>query len=150
MVMALRIFHDGSALIVVAGYENGRAIVASLDAQGNAIVRYQAQPHTQPILSLDVAPDKTYFLTSSADAIIARHPLPKIDEETPHAASGRVLVNILLSNVCQTRQALEFALGGRLRRHKSRNLNLGSSRSYLDGHQIGNDICPRSHRFCMF
>ena len=39
-------------------------------------VVYKAQTHSQPILSLDVAPDSTYFLTSGADAIIAKHPIP--------------------------------------------------------------------------
>ncbi|KAL2159495.1 hypothetical protein VTH06DRAFT_2500 [Thermothelomyces fergusii] len=76
MVMALAIFHLGQDLTLVAGYENGKAMVAQLTDHGDWSVRYQASCHSQPVLSLDVSPGKDFFLTSSADAIIAKHPLP--------------------------------------------------------------------------
>ncbi len=76
MVMALSLLHQGPTLTLVAGYENGLAAVAQLDAHGRWTVVYQAKSHSQPILSLDVSPDDAFFLTSSADAIIAKHPLP--------------------------------------------------------------------------
>ena len=75
MVMALSLLWLGQTLTLVAGYENGLALVAQLDDQGNWLVIYQAKPHTQPILSLDVSPSRDYFITSSADAIIAKHSL---------------------------------------------------------------------------
>ncbi|KAJ4300600.1 Astra associated protein 1 Asa1 [Collariella sp. IMI 366227] len=76
MVMALALSHQGSTLTLAAGYENGLALVAQLGVHGNWTVKYQAQPHSQPILSLAISSRKDFFLTSSADAIIAKHPLP--------------------------------------------------------------------------
>ncbi|KAK3306474.1 WD40-repeat-containing domain protein [Chaetomium strumarium] len=76
MVMAVSLLHQRDTLTLVAGYENGLATVAKLDSHGNWTVKYQAQCHSQPILSLDVCPGREFFLTSSADAIIAKHPLP--------------------------------------------------------------------------
>ena len=76
MVMAVSLLHQGPTLTLVAGYENGLAAVAQLDEHNRWTVTYQAKCHSQPILSLDVSPDGAFFLTSSADAIIAKHPLP--------------------------------------------------------------------------
>ena len=78
MVMALSLFSPApQCLALVAGYENGMAIVAQLNAAGSDTweIRYQANSHSQPVLSLDVSPSRDFFLTSSADAIIAKHPL---------------------------------------------------------------------------
>lgn len=85
MVMALSLFYLHRTLTLAAGYENGQATVAQLDAQGNWNVKYQAKSHSQPVLSLDVAPGREFFLTSSADAIIAKHPLPAAPEAPPPA-----------------------------------------------------------------
>ena len=82
MVMALSLLHQGPTLTLVAGYENGLAAVAQLDDHNRWSVTYQAKCHSQPILSLDVAPDGAFFLTSSADAIIAKHPLPTTTTNT--------------------------------------------------------------------
>ncbi|KAL2267812.1 hypothetical protein VTJ83DRAFT_5089 [Remersonia thermophila] len=68
MVMALSLLHLADTLTLVAGYENGMAIVARLDPQGTWTITYQAQAHSQPILSLDVSPSHDYFVTSGADA----------------------------------------------------------------------------------
>ncbi|KAK4236222.1 ASTRA-associated protein 1 [Achaetomium macrosporum] len=76
MVMAVSILHYQERLTLVAGYENGLATVAQLDGHGNWTVKYRAQCHSQPILSLDVCSGRDFFLTSGADAIIAKHPLP--------------------------------------------------------------------------
>jgi WD40 repeat protein len=83
MVMALSIFHQADTLTLVAGYENGLAIVAQLGSHGNWAIKYQAQCHSQPILSLDVSPHRDFFLTSSADAVIAKHPLPLSSPQSP-------------------------------------------------------------------
>ncbi|CAJ2512333.1 Uu.00g053480.m01.CDS01 [Anthostomella pinea] len=77
MVMALRLFwHHHGSLVLVAGYENGLAIVAQRRCGGSWDVVYKTQAHSQPVISLDVAPGREYFLTSSADAVIAKHPIP--------------------------------------------------------------------------
>src|SRR3569833_1675773 len=89
MAMALAIFYHQDNLVVVAGYENGLAVVASLGEDGNVTPLYRAKPHSQPILSLDVSPDKSYFITSSADALLVRHPIPLPAPETE--ASSRAV-----------------------------------------------------------
>ncbi|KAF8853719.1 WD domain-containing protein [Acephala macrosclerotiorum] len=81
MIMALSIFHhpQTSYLTVIAGYESGHTIVFQYyDNTWHAL--YKTQVHTQPVLSLDVSPTKDFYLTSSADAIIAKHPIPASDE----------------------------------------------------------------------
>lgn len=86
MIMALSLFYGPATeltdesrrtLVLIAAFENGVAVVAVLrqGADGPADIVYRAQPHSQPILSLDVAPDRSYFLTSAADAVLAKHPI---------------------------------------------------------------------------
>ncbi|KAK0627300.1 WD40-repeat-containing domain protein [Immersiella caudata] len=90
MVMALSLLYLAESLTLIAGYENGRTLVSQLSIQRGWEVKYQAKCHSQPILSLDVSPSREYFLTSSADAIIAKHPLPlaKPPRETGSATSS--------------------------------------------------------------
>lgn len=74
MVMALALVRLHDSLVVAAGYEDGHAAVMQL--QGTSwVTTYHAQAHSQPVLSLDARPDEGWFLTSSADAVIAKHPL---------------------------------------------------------------------------
>lgn len=77
MVMALRMLRTPNGdVVVVAGYESGRTYVYKQITQANSWeVRYTARPHLQPILSLDVQVSLNAFYTSSADAVIAKHPL---------------------------------------------------------------------------
>lgn len=80
MVMALAILHlQDSTLTLLAGYENGVVAVAQLlTAPGPTTwsTTYHTQPHSQPVLSLALSPRHDYFLTSSADALLIKHPLP--------------------------------------------------------------------------
>jgi len=48
-----------------------------VDGKGWCIL-YMSQPHSQPVLSLALAASQSFYLTSSADAIIAKHPIPTI------------------------------------------------------------------------
>lgn len=80
MVMALALLHVQGRLTLVSGYENGFAAVMqqsgdSSGSKGTWSVLYKTKAHSEPILSLDVAPDLSCFFTSAADAIIAKHPL---------------------------------------------------------------------------
>ena len=77
MAMALALFWLNGVLTLVVGYENGLAVVAQLDLSGDGswATIYRNKSHSQPILSLDVAPNREYFLTTGADATIAKHPL---------------------------------------------------------------------------
>jgi hypothetical protein len=95
MVMDVKlIYHPASkATLVLSGYEGGITAVHQLPS-GNALnVRpaqliYLSQPHTQPILSLDVSPDAKTYYTSSADAIIAAHMIPDVPCATEAADGG--------------------------------------------------------------
>ncbi|KAI1340293.1 WD40 repeat-like protein [Xylariaceae sp. FL0016] len=75
MVMAVSLFWQDKSLVLVAGYESGLVAVARRRGSGSWDIIYKATPHTQPVLSLDVSPSKDYFLTSSADANIVKHPI---------------------------------------------------------------------------
>lgn len=76
--MAISLFPDPSTthLTVIAGYESGHAVVSHLVPSSQTWeVVYTSQAHSQPVLSLDVSPTKEFFVTSSADGIIAKHPV---------------------------------------------------------------------------
>ena len=86
--MTLSMFYSGdNNLVLVAGYESGHAVVYKWDTEGTWKVVYTHKPHSQPVLSLSISPtSKTnpYFITSSADAVIAKHPLlPILTPDTP-------------------------------------------------------------------
>lgn len=76
--MAVSIFHhpQNCLLTVIAGHESGHTVVSQLTSSDTWETLYTAQAHTQPILSLDVSQSKEFYFTSSADAIIAKHPVP--------------------------------------------------------------------------
>ncbi|CUS09725.1 unnamed protein product [Tuber aestivum] len=79
MAMSLSMFYSGEHLVLVAGYESGHAVVYKWDTKDTWKVVYTHKPHSQPILSLSVSPTpdtNPYFITSSADSVIAKHPLP--------------------------------------------------------------------------
>ena len=79
--MCLKIFHYEACLTLIAAFENGFASVHRLEPDGNWVMTYRAQPHSQPILSLDIHPNYEYFITSSADSIVAKHPIPVVRQE---------------------------------------------------------------------
>ncbi|KAI1272973.1 WD repeat-containing protein [Xylaria sp. FL0933] len=83
MVMALSLLWRHGSLFLLAGYENGVAVVARRRHGGAWDILYKYQAHSQPVLSLDFGPDKEYFLTSGADTIIAKHPIPHANPTTP-------------------------------------------------------------------
>ena len=77
MVMDLAMLHQHEKLVLIVGYENGLVAVTREDNPRESwVTLYVSAPHSQPILSLDMSPDRTQFLTCSADAVIARHPIP--------------------------------------------------------------------------
>jgi WD40 repeat protein len=76
MIMAIGLAYHDNALKVCAGYESGHVALW----QQNPTTKYWQtiyvkKDHTQPVLSLDISTSMNFFFTSSADAIIARHPL---------------------------------------------------------------------------
>lgn len=77
MVMSIGILAESSLVQVAAGYESGHTMVFVQNDPGAAFQRlYCSHPHSQPILSLSISPTHDQYFTSSADAVIAKHPLP--------------------------------------------------------------------------
>ncbi|KAF5666340.1 ASTRA-associated 1 [Fusarium heterosporum] len=74
MAMCLALLHHKDALTLIAAFENGYVVVQRLEPDGQWTTMYHSQAHSQPVLSLGVYSD--YFITSSADSIIAKHPIP--------------------------------------------------------------------------
>jgi WD40 repeat protein len=85
MVMAVKLAqHPASnSTLALVGYEGGHTAIHQILHNDSASLWpaelvYLSQPHSQPVLSLDITPDaKTYF-TSAADAIIAAHRVPDL------------------------------------------------------------------------
>lgn len=79
--MAVSIFYNDADLTVAAGFESGHTLVSQLVSGQAWHILYMSQPHSQPILSLAVDPNHISYVTSSADAIIAKHPIPSLSLE---------------------------------------------------------------------
>ena len=89
MVMAIGLHYQNDKLLVLAGYESGHAAVwRQNDSTKHWQTVYVNKLHTQPILSLDIAPTLKCFFTSSADAVIGRHPLSE-DTVKPKSAQTK-------------------------------------------------------------
>ncbi|EGE02295.1 WD repeat protein [Trichophyton equinum CBS 127.97] len=96
MVMALEMFipPEGEDLYIISGYEEGSAMVHACRGAINRLLiaednsnsswswelLYKNRPHSQPILSLDISPcsERRCFVTSSADAMVVKHPIPRL------------------------------------------------------------------------
>ena len=78
MVMSVSLFYRATHLVVVAGYESGYTSVAEQSTEGTWHYTYASQPHSQPILSVSVSPSQEFYFTSSVDALIAKHPIPRM------------------------------------------------------------------------
>lgn len=99
MAMSLVLFHHQETLTLLAGFENGYASVHRLRENGIWITTYRSQAHSQPILSLDIHPSYESFITSSADSIIAKHPIPTTQQEVsaPLDPNNRIIEEIEVS-----------------------------------------------------
>lgn len=82
MIMAIGLYYHQHNLVVLAGYESGHAAVWQRNTTNHWHTTYVNKAHSQPILSLDISSGRKCFFTSSADAVIARHPLPSSTMET--------------------------------------------------------------------
>jgi WD40 repeat protein len=78
MLMAVRLHFppDATSPLVAAGYESGHiALWRHSPSAHKWETTYLHKTHSQPVLALDVALRMRCFFSSSADAIVARHPL---------------------------------------------------------------------------
>ncbi|GKZ28836.1 ASTRA complex subunit [Aspergillus brasiliensis] len=92
MVMAANLIISPSGeLYVASAYEDGHVMV--LGCRGSLQEKnltqgantpwkweklYVCRAHSQPVLSLHVSPAGNYFYSSSADAVLAKHPIPSL------------------------------------------------------------------------
>ena len=92
MLMAVNIFvSQPGDIFVTAAFEDGHVMAFMHKGPLNAASfelsnvnstpwkwnkLYASRPHTQPVLSLDVSPSHDYFISSSADALLIKHPIP--------------------------------------------------------------------------
>ncbi|KAI8942707.1 hypothetical protein NX059_000755 [Plenodomus lindquistii] len=91
MVMAVKLVHQHTTnnTLVLVGYEGGLTAAFKLPRTTDtptidvAELIYLSQPHSQPILSIDVSPDGKIYYTSSADAILAAHRIPDLASDDP-------------------------------------------------------------------
>jgi WD40 repeat protein len=90
MVMALALHqhhqHDRDSLALAVGNEGGATYVQVFRNSTWSTV-YSSVPHTQPVLSLGMAPGAACYFTSSADALVASHPFP-VDVDADDACHG--------------------------------------------------------------
>lgn len=111
MLMALRLLcFPISRLYLLSGWESGLVSIQvhkSHEGIGNGEWQtiYTATPHTQPVLSLDLAPDFKRFFSSGADAIIASHTVP-----IPRASSTLVFTDADEPKVLETGHAGQQSL----------------------------------------
>lgn len=88
MVMALNLSYDKMTdrFLLVAGFEDGSVDVYDMVRGNKPSATWSwtrvltSRPHSQPTLSVDVTPDLTALITSSADAIVAKFVIPAITD----------------------------------------------------------------------
>lgn len=76
MVMQLCLQADDQGISLVAGFESGHVAVWRGRIEDSGFVyemKYMHHTHTQPILGLDVHRETNRFLSSAADALVAKH-----------------------------------------------------------------------------
>ncbi|OAA63777.1 WD40 repeat-like-containing domain protein [Cordyceps fumosorosea ARSEF 2679] len=77
MAMTLAILYKERHLVLIAGFENGMCSVFVLRPNSREwITTYRSQSHSQPVLSLDADVQGDYFISSAADALLGKHPIP--------------------------------------------------------------------------
>jgi len=99
--MSVALFHDlepRERLVLVSGYEDGQVMVhthsGAFDDKTHGWVKIMmGKPHSQPVLSLDVFPSRRHFVTSSADAIIAKFSLDLDSTQLASAQNAEKSIN---------------------------------------------------------
>jgi WD40 repeat protein len=114
MVMAIKLVHhhNSKSILVLAGYEGGLTAVHQLPCGHSSNVEtaklvYLSQPHTQPILAIDICPDVSTYFTSSADAVIAAHRIPELSSSAERSKEKLATVDESAEGVCGPAVAAE-------------------------------------------
>lgn len=127
MVMAVKLLMDhknntqNDILYMLSGYEDGHVTVhaGQSSASGSSqtwkwVKVYASRPHSQPVLSLDSVQmeeekkegnrNTGYFFTSSADALLVKHPIPSISSSNFAQTRSQTMEKTPL-NVLNTRHS---------------------------------------------
>ncbi|KAJ5690403.1 hypothetical protein N7462_004795 [Penicillium macrosclerotiorum] len=94
MLMAVNLFLQHGNLYVASAFEDGHVVLfmqkgpftltsfesGNITSQSWKWVKvYSSSPHSQPVLSIDTVPTLDYFISSSADSLITKHPVPVLN-----------------------------------------------------------------------
>ncbi|KAA8652449.1 hypothetical protein EYZ11_005078 [Aspergillus tanneri] len=102
MVMAVSLFFSSSGdMYIASAYEDGHVMVFARRGPFNPDVScnpsdwkwellYICRAHTQPALSIDVSATRDYFFSSSADAVLVKHPVPCLGRGSHSHSQGGV------------------------------------------------------------
>lgn len=101
MVMAVALFHNVESqkkLVLVSGYEDGHVMVhthsGAFENKDQGWLKIMVgKPHSQPVLSLDVLPSRKHFVTSSADAVVAKFSLDPVDTKQVASQDAEKTIN---------------------------------------------------------
>ena len=117
MIMAISLFYHPTTanLTVISGYESGHSTVSHLlPSSSSWKTTYINKSHIQPVLSLDISPSKEFYVTSSADAILAKHPIPTSQRSAIGAGAGEDLPLKTLQTGHAGQQSLKFRNDGKI------------------------------------
>lgn len=142
MAMTLAILYKDKQLVLVAGFENGACSVFLLkESTGEWTATYRGQTHSQPVLSLDVNPEGDYFISSSADSLIVKHPIPMTMQPTIPKADAAIPPKPSISAATTTPTAaagIGALFAGESSAHKSGGAPKLSSKAWEDPIKIVN------------
>lgn len=85
--MCLSLFAKDDVTFLVSAFENGSVSVHRSQPNSPWIMTYQSQSHSQPVLSLAVHPSLDFLLSSSADSLLVKHPIPSALQTTTSATA---------------------------------------------------------------
>ena len=112
--MTMKLASSETAFLLCTGFENGYTCVQRLlfsDARHWQTI-YMANTHSQPVLSVDIAPSMEYFLSSSADSVIAKHPISSLNMNQSTDVESSPVKHIQTKHAGQ--QSVRFRSDGRI------------------------------------
>ncbi|MCJ1335361.1 ASTRA complex subunit [Bachmanniomyces sp. S44760] len=94
MVMAICIHEAQPWLHIAAGYEDGSVLVHRRNQQEPQWQKiYSYRTHSQPVLSLAASAQRDWLVSTSADAIVAKHPFVSLSSEVDIAVKPLNIVH---------------------------------------------------------
>lgn len=124
MLMAVSVRYSPSTTstppspLIAAGYESGHVALWRQQRPTTSSPGWKAtyitKPHAQPVLSIAISPDSGSFYSSSADAVVARHPIPSDSPRNTGSSSAEDRPLQVLQTKHAGQQALAIRSDGRI------------------------------------